>query len=149
MPPWLIFLVKITSMVKRCFVVDTNVLVSAMLFPLSKTKEAVDKAVLEGIVVVSPPIVQELSATLSRAKFDTYLSLEARLSFLENILLQAIITEPTVEIKACRDATDDMFLELAITTQAACIITGDPDLLALHPFRGIPIINAATFLSSF
>jgi len=139
-------LVKIITMAKKRFVIDTNVFVSAVIFPLSKTKEAVDKAVLGGIIVLSPPIVQELSETLSRTKFDKYLSLAARLSFLENILLQGVVMEATVEIKACRDATDDMFLELALTAQAACIITGDPDLLALHPFRGIPIINAVEFL---
>jgi predicted nucleic acid-binding protein len=30
---------------------------------------------------------------------------------------------------------------------ASCIITGDDDLLVLHPFRGIPIVNASDFLN--
>ena len=33
----------------------------------------------------------------------------------------------------CRDAKDNKFLELAIDGVATCIITGDQDLLVLHP----------------
>jgi uncharacterized protein len=39
-----------------------------------------------------------------------------------------------------------MFLSLAISTNADCIITLDGDLLALHPFQNIPIITPAAFL---
>jgi uncharacterized protein len=49
-------------------------------------------------------------------------------------------------IAACRDPTDDKFLELAINGRADLIVTGDIDLLALNPFRQIPIVTAATFV---
>jgi predicted nucleic acid-binding protein len=49
-------------------------------------------------------------------------------------------------IIACRDATDDKFLELAVNGHADMIVTGDRDLLVLHPFRGIPIIDPAAFV---
>lgn len=52
----------------------------------------------------------------------------------------------TESIAACRDATDDKFLELAVSGHADCILSGDADLLVLNPFRGIPIINPATFV---
>lgn len=42
--------------------------------------------------------------------------------------------------------TDDKFLELAVNGHADLIVSGDADLLALGPFRGIPIITPATFL---
>jgi putative PIN family toxin of toxin-antitoxin system len=32
-------------------------------------------------------------------------------------------------IKACRDPKDDKYLELAVSSGASCIITGDKDLL--------------------
>ena len=38
-------------------------------------------------------------------------------------------------IAACRDPTDDKFLELAINGRAHLIVSGDGDLLALNPFR--------------
>ena len=41
-----------------------------------------------------------------------------------------------------------MYLELALFGKADCIITGDPDLLVLHPFENIPIITPKEFLDS-
>ena len=51
-------------------------------------------------------------------------------------------------ITACRDPKDNKFLEAAIAARADVIVTGDADLLALHPFRGIPILSPAAFLES-
>jgi uncharacterized protein len=53
------------------------------------------------------------------------------------------IAEP---IAACRDPTDDKSLELAVSGQADPIVTGDADLLALNPFRQIPIVTPAIFV---
>ncbi|MBY0436421.1 MAG: putative toxin-antitoxin system toxin component, PIN family, partial [Cyclobacteriaceae bacterium] len=47
------------------------------------------------------------------------------------------------------DADDNKLLELAVATKAACIITGDKDLLALNPFRGVSIITPSDFLNKF
>ncbi|HEY3848734.1 MAG TPA: putative toxin-antitoxin system toxin component, PIN family, partial [Acetobacteraceae bacterium] len=47
---------------------------------------------------------------------------------------------------ACRDPTDDKFLELAVSGKADLILSGDKDLLTLHPFRSIPIVAPATFV---
>jgi predicted nucleic acid-binding protein len=44
-----------------------------------------------------------------------------------------------------RDPDDDKFLELAVLGHADVIVSGDADLLALDPFRGIPIVDPATF----
>jgi hypothetical protein len=46
------------------------------------------------------------------------------------------------QVAACRDPTDDKFLELAINGRADLMVTGDLDRLVLKPFRGIPIITA-------
>jgi len=54
---------------------------------------------------------------------------------------------PIIErIAACRDPTDDKFLELAVNGRADLIVTGDADLLTLNPFRSIPIIPPAVFV---
>lgn len=47
---------------------------------------------------------------------------------------------------ACRDPTDDKFLELAVNGHADLIVTGDGDLLVLNPFRDIPIVTPAMFV---
>jgi predicted nucleic acid-binding protein len=49
-------------------------------------------------------------------------------------------------IAACRDPTDDKFLELAVNGHADLLVTGDGDLLALDPFRQIPIVTPAAFV---
>jgi len=49
-------------------------------------------------------------------------------------------------IRACRDPRDDKFLEVAVHGRADAIVTGDADLLALHPFRGIAILTPAAYL---
>jgi predicted nucleic acid-binding protein len=50
------------------------------------------------------------------------------------------------QIQACRDPRDDKFLEVAINGEADMIITGDGDLLALHPFMGMPILTPLDYL---
>jgi uncharacterized protein len=46
----------------------------------------------------------------------------------------------------CRDPDDNMYLELALAAQAATIVSGDHDLLVLHPWRGIRIVRPAGYL---
>jgi predicted nucleic acid-binding protein len=49
-------------------------------------------------------------------------------------------------IQVCRDPRDDMVLEVAVDGRADYVVTGDQDLLVLHPFEEIPIVKPATFL---
>ncbi len=51
------------------------------------------------------------------------------------------------KIKACRDPKDNKFLDAAINGQAEVIITGDKDLLILHPYQSIQIITPAQYLN--
>ena len=67
-------------------------------------------------------------------------------AWLERLMAAAEPITITERIAACRDPTDDMFLELAVNGYAEMIVSGDANLLALHPFRGIPIVAPATFL---
>ena len=48
---------------------------------------------------------------------------------------------------ACRDAKDAKFLALALGCQAAKLVSSDADLLVLHPWRGVPILTPAAFLT--
>ena len=40
---------------------------------------------------------------------------------------------PTEAVAECRDAKDDKYLELALAARAEVIVSGDDDLLVLHP----------------
>ena len=131
------------------FIVDTSALISAHLTPLSINRKAYDMAFTKGLAVFSKSTFHEFAVTFSREKFERYQSLENRLKMISLVERRAHFAELTVEINACRDPNDDMFLELAVSCQASAIITRDPDLLTLHPFRGIPILSPADFLKLF
>ena len=131
------------------FVVDTNILVSAVLIKSSIPDVAFKKANNLGIMLFSDATFQELQEILNRSKFDKYISLNIRTQFLAKLKLESEAVEIVQIIKECRDPKDDKFLEVAINGNATHMITGDKDLLALHPFRGVDIITATQFLEIF
>lgn len=126
---------------------DTNVVVSAALFPQSPPGEVVDYAMRQRAIIASAATLAELNDVLLRPRFERYLQESRRLEFLQHLEQEAELVAITHRITACRDPKDDKFLELAISGNASHIITGDNDLLALHPFRNIPIITPAAFLA--
>lgn len=65
---------------------------------------------------------------------------------LAKVLTGAELVAITERIAACRDPKEHKFLELAVNGHADLIVSGDADLLALNPFRGIPIVTPATFV---
>ena len=129
-------------------VFDTNAIVSALLFEHSRPGQALFRAMQRGEILLSTATLEELADVLERDKFDRYLTGSDREEFLEAFVERAIFVETTEEIRVCRDARDDKFLELAVSGVADYIITGDKDLLSLNPFREIPIVTAAQFLAS-
>jgi len=131
-----------------CFVVDTNTLVSAALMEDSTPDRAVRRAFGNGVLLSSPDTLDEATDVLSREKFDEYASWKRRRELLEALADQSVVVEPIISIEACRDSDDDKFLELAVEGEADFIISGDRDLLVLHPFEGIPILPPADFLDS-
>ncbi|MDJ0688901.1 MAG: putative toxin-antitoxin system toxin component, PIN family [Xenococcaceae cyanobacterium MO_188.B32] len=130
------------------YVFDTNVLVSALLFANSSPREAFELALNTGRILISKETVDELNNVLSRPKFKRYISPEKRERFLLSLVQKSILIEIKEKIEECRDPKDNKFLELAINGKATAIVSGDKDLLILHPFRGIPIITVSQFLNS-
>jgi len=131
------------------FVIDTNTLVSSFLFRYSNLRKAFERAIKKGIVSASLKTYAEFSEVLLRSKFDKYISPEEKLLALKYFRELAIFSEISETVTDCRDPKDNKFLELAISANASCIITGDKDLLVLHPFRGLPILNAVDFINNF
>ena len=84
---------------------------------------------------------------LYREKFDKYITDAERTRFLADLLEKSAVIPITESITACRDPDDDKFLELAVSGNADYLVSGDDDLLALHPFRAIPILRPAEFLN--
>lgn len=127
-------------------VADTNVLISRVLFANSVSGRALRKAVDQAQLLISEPTFDEVAEVLSRPKFAPYLTVEERRSFLgylDRVVERVVITDI---IRVCRDPKDDKFLELAVSGAANLIVTGDKDLLALHPFRGVNIVTPAQYV---
>lgn len=127
-------------MKNNLFVIDTNTLISAFLFRSSNTRKAFDRCTEIGKISASIKTYDEFNKVLLRPKFDKYIPLERRLLVLKEFKELVIFNEISESINICRDPKDNKFLELAISTKASCLITGDKDLLILHPFRSIPIL---------
>jgi len=134
---------------KPRFVLDTNLVLSAALLDSSSARKVFEIALITGEVLLSQAVQTELSDVFMRAKFDRYISPVRRLQFLANLIAVATLVQVTTTIRVCRDPKDDKFLELAVNGQATCLISGDKDLLVLHPFQGISILSPTDFLVQY
>jgi uncharacterized protein len=132
--------------VRERIVADTNCLVSRLLLPASIPSQAMRKAVNTGLLLVSEDTMSELADVLARPKFDRYISLEDRQQFLRMLGRVAEFVPLVYRVRECRDPKDDKFLEVALNGKADLILTGDADLLALHPWRDVAILSPAEYL---
>jgi putative PIN family toxin of toxin-antitoxin system len=90
--------------------------------------------------------MNELADVLARPKFDRYISLADRQQFLRLLGRVAEFVPIVYPVRECRDPKDDKFLEVALNGKADLILTGDTDLLALHPWQGIVILSPARYV---
>ena len=93
--------------------------------------------------------IKELHSRLFRPKFDRYVSRTTRTQFLVQLLGVSERVSITGAKLGCADPQDDKFLETAMVGEAEHLITGDRHLLDMTPFRGVPIVTPAAFLSAF
>jgi putative PIN family toxin of toxin-antitoxin system len=131
------------------FVVDTNVLISALLFKNSVPFRAIELAEKQGIILYSEATLNELEQVLNRKKFNKYLSLEDRQVFLLKFISASELVSITEKITVCRDEKDNKFLELAVSGNANVIVTGDLDLLVLNPFQAVEIVTPDIFIDRY
>jgi putative PIN family toxin of toxin-antitoxin system len=126
-------------------VLDTNVVVSALLFSRGRVS-LLRTAFRSGLIVpvVSRATVRELVRVLEYPKFA--LSREDRDELLSDFLPFAqIVDDPPSDrsAAACRDRHDQVFLDLALTAGADALVTGDADLLELGGTVEVPILTPA------
>jgi putative PIN family toxin of toxin-antitoxin system len=131
---------------KPRFVFDTNVLISALMFSRSKPRLAWNQARTTGVILASHDTLQELGLVLRRPKLAAYVPPSESRVFLTELARVVELVSVTERVELCRDPRDDKFLELALAGRADFLLTGDADLLALHPFRGIAIVAPAAYL---
>jgi putative PIN family toxin of toxin-antitoxin system len=126
-------------------VFDTNIVVSSIAFPGSTPDRAL-VAAQSSIMLSSQATLAELIEVIERPVWDRYIGHQLRTRLAPEYMTSCEVISVISSIHACRDPKDDKFLELAIDGQADFIVTGDKDLLALHPFHDIAILTPAQFL---
>lgn len=128
-------------------VIDTNVLISGLFSTTSTPALALEKAVTKAQLIATAATLRELIEKLLLPKFDRYVRRERREALLQRLASIVEIVEVLQPVHASRDPKDDKFLEAAINGRASVVVTGDRDLLDLHPFRGIAIVTPADYLA--
>ena len=131
------------------WVLDTNVVLSALLFPSGSLTWLRD-AWRAGTVV--PPASRETTTELIRVLH--YPRFEPTPSEQEDLLgdylphCESVIVSEPASIPQCRDPFDRPFLELAIAARADALVTGDRDLLTLASAFPIPILSPTAALAT-
>ncbi len=126
-------------------VVDSNVIVSAALKASSLPRLALSWIDRHGGLLKSVATEREVLLVLQRPHLAAITAPFFR-DDLGRLLARAELVTISERVVACRDHTEDKFLELAVNGRADLIVSGDADLLVLNPFRGIPIVSPAAFV---
>jgi putative PIN family toxin of toxin-antitoxin system len=139
---------KKEKQVKRV-VLDTNVLISALLFRggLSKIVGLWQKGKI--IPIISKETFSELLTVLEYPKFSlTQEEIDPIIKY--EILPYFEIVEVVKDVKGIsRDPEDDKFISCAISGSADYIVSGDKDLFDLKQYKSIKIIKASDFLKMY
>src|SRR5215469_7952900 len=126
-------------------VVDTNVLVSAALKQQSMPGMVALLVERRGGLLKSLATEEQLFEVVARPRLSVLIDPETQ-AWLRRLMATPELVTISERIAACRDPTDDKFLELAVNGGADLIVSGDGDLLSLNPFRDIPIVTPAVFV---
>ena len=127
-------------------VFDTNILVSALVFPGGQGDAAL-RRIVEGTdeLVISRAILDELLEVLGRRFARDAEELAHVAVYLSEI---ATVVAPRRRLRVVRDDPDNRILECASTARAEAIVTGDKALLALEDFEGIVVVTLASYLET-
>ena len=134
-------------MAKRRIVVDTNILVSAYVFPGSIISELFERIISgEFILGISEEIIAEFKSVLMN-KFR--LPEKMALEYIDIIKGNSSSVKPDKTISVIKDKQDNRILECAVKFKADYIISGDSHLLKLKKYGKIKIIKASDFAKKY
>jgi putative PIN family toxin of toxin-antitoxin system len=131
-------------------VVDTNVLVSALLGK-GNARRVLD-IVFSGRVSfsLSTSILAEYESVLQRPKFSQYSEFAVLASStLRSLQSIAQFVGPAISLRVCPDPDDDKFLDLAVAAQARYLVTGNKRHFPLGMYKGTQIVSPREFVSLF
>lgn len=125
-------------------VFDTNIFISAFIFPNSQAEKAIIKIINDiDLLVISKEIIDEILSVLA-LKFSREKEEISRLAvYISDI---AYIVYPQIRIDVLSDEPDNRIIECAISGNADFIVTGDKKMLALENYERIKIISLKNYL---
>jgi uncharacterized protein len=131
---------------KHRIVIDTNLWIS---FLLTRDFIKLDRLMSSDrtTLLMSQELLEEIVEVAERPKFRKYFDLSELTVLLVNLKLKAELIQVISQVNICRDDKDNFLLSLAVDGAATHVLTGDKDLLVLHPFGEVQILTIADYLS--
>jgi uncharacterized protein len=129
-------------------VLDTNVLVSALISPGGPSAALLLELRAGAFeLIVSPLLLEELEEVLARPKLRSWVTLAETTAYLALIRGEATLyaDPPPSGSALCPDPDDEFLIDLARSTGAGAIVSGDRHLLDLRP--ALPVMTPAAFLA--
>ncbi len=131
---------------KHRVVIDTNLWIS---FLLTRNFSKLDQLISsdQTILLISQELLEEVVDVAERPKFRKYFDLLELTDLLVNLKQKVELVKVNSQVDVCRNDKDNFLLSLAIDGTATHLLTGDKDLLVLHPFGEVQILTIAEYLS--
>jgi putative PIN family toxin of toxin-antitoxin system len=128
-------------------VIDTNVFVSALIqrsYPYFIVRELFSNNDIE--LCISDELLEEYYDVLNREKFSNYQDFSAKAqTLLADIQKRAIKYFPAGKLKIINDIDDNKLLELAETSNANFLITGNTNDFTMKEYKETKIVTPKEF----
>lgn len=127
-------------------ILDTNVLVSALI-QKNAPHSILEHCLNQGAhICLSTPLLQEYIGVLSRTKFARYKDFQENALFLlARLKTEALFFEPTFRLSIVSDEPDNRLLELARSSQADYIVTGNTRDFNFDSFEKTVILTPSEY----
>ena len=125
-------------------VFDTNVWISFLIGKrLSVVEEYISNRQI--ILVITEQLIEEIKEATSRERLQKYFPYSKVLELVRFLDTVAEKHKITPQHFISRDSKDDFLLDLITVSKADYLVTGDKDLLTLHPFKTTAIVTPVDF----
>ena len=128
--------------------IDTNVLISAILFPESLPYRAVEKVIIEHTLILSAGIIEEINAVFNRKFVSKMPELERFFTHLAYELPPVVTVVSSTLPHVIRDENDVHVLAAALSANADILLTGDQDFAEL-PMTKPLVLTPRQFIERF
>ena len=134
-------------------VLDANIFISALISSQGNPAKILEKWQMRELeVVVSPAIIAEIERVTGYERLQKkYRRIrEEREGLIDDLRNFATMVDPQQELSVVQaDDSDNRYIECAIESGANFVVTGDPHLLDIGEYQGIPILTPAIFVALF